>query len=173
MGKLTDYINRVRVNRLPQRTRANQINIPLVAQDENIRLKSRPVVETPTQLDNEIWITNYPDLYNSLLDHILPDLKGGNLTKEQEAEANYYLKCAVKALTWHNNIKNGLYRLQALYMNDIAGLTTLSVSRDGFFFKGVRTHEEKKQEKREMRRTGNSLLPGLGGDKNKEQEEKW
>jgi hypothetical protein len=171
MSKLADYINKLRVAKIPQRTRNNPLPQLNEHPDENIRLKSKPVVETPVEFDYELYKSNWPDLFDGYLDHVIEDMKGGNLEGVQEMEVNHYLKCATMCATWHPNPKNRLLRAKALFVSDAATLLGVSMSRKAKFFDGIRTVREKKKEQREMTHTGNNLVPW--GKKKENEDDKW
>jgi hypothetical protein len=137
---------------------------------DEIRLKSRPVVENSIEFDYEMYHSNWPDLFDGYLDHVIEDIKGGNLSKgNQELEVEHSLGCATMCSAWHPNPKNRLVRSKALFVSDAAIKLGVSMSREAKFFEGIRTVREKKHETRKMDNQ-NNFLPGLG---KKEEEQKW
>ena len=131
--------------------------------------KMHPTVETQTEFDYEFYNSNYKTM--DYLDHLIEDMKGGNLMKgAQEQDVNHLLNCATLCGTWHHNPDHTLRRSKAMFVGEAATMLGVSMSREAKMFDGFRTIREKKHEKRE--RVGErSLVPDMWG--NKKEEEKW
>jgi hypothetical protein len=139
-------------------------------QDSDVRVKSKPIVESAVEFDYEMYKSNWTDLSETGdLDHILEDLKGGNIKKgAQLEEINHWIQFCTKCRVWHHNPKNFLKRSFYLGVSEASGRLNLTMSIDATFFNGIRTYKEKRHEKRESV-PQRSLMPF----KKKEDTEQW
>jgi len=141
-----------------------------IIEPNDMNFKVKPNVENSIEFDYELYKSNWKDLYDNYLDHIIEDIKGGNITKgDQEDQVNHLLKCATMCDTWHHSPKHKLLRAKAMFVSDAAIMLGVSMSRDAKFFDGIRTERVKKHETHKSE-PKQGLVPGFN---KKEPENQW
>jgi hypothetical protein len=123
----------------------------------------KPLINNNIELEFEQFYSHWGE-YKEGLNHIISDIKIGNLQKNDGSQENteHCLNWATRCKSWHPNPKYHLVRSELGWLSQAAVCLSVSLAMGGFFVKEGHTIREKQHQKTEQSNNKKFGVPGFG-----------